>query len=160
MDERRTSAAERLIALLRDGEQGFRLLSEKVSHAECRAYLWEESQLRGIYADELERSLGPSGGAAHGSGTKLAALHRRWTEVKAALGASDHALLETAEICEWFAVRTYEELLGEGALPPEVESLAAAQAGSVRRSQVIVRQFRGITRNRQGATGGSDSGRA
>ena len=140
-------AAERLIALLRDGEHGFRLLAEKVSHPECRAFLWEESHLRGIYADELERSLGQAVGAVHG--TSLAALHRRWTEVKAALGASDYALLETMEICEWFAVKTYDEVLRDGALPDKVRNCVAEQTGSVHRAQAIVREYRRITRKQR-----------
>ena len=147
MDEQKALLeAKLLIALLRDGERGFRLLSEQVHHPECRAFLWEESHLRGIYAAELEHSLGKIDGTVHVTGTKLGALHRRWTAVKATLGASDYALLEATELCEWFAVKTYDEVLREGTMPDGVRELIAEQARNVHRSQAIMQEFRKITR--------------
>ncbi len=139
-----------LIALLRDGEKGFRELAGQIRHAECRAFLLEESVLRGIYADRLERSVREATGKAGGlawdeAGTRLGTMHRRWIAFKAAVGADDHALLETTETCEWFAAKAYEEALRDDALPDRVRKVIAEQARGVRQSRNMVQEFRRLT---------------
>ena len=136
-----------LIALLRDGEKGFRELAGRIEHAECRAFLLEESVLRGIYADRLERSmLEATGETWDEAGTRLGTMHRRWIAFKAEVGSGDHALLETTELCEWFAAKAYEEALRDGSLPGSVRKEVIDQARGVQQSRDIVHEFRRITR--------------
>ncbi len=136
-----------LIALLRDGEKGFHDLAERISHAECRAFLFEESALRGIYADQLERSTHEtSGEALRETGTRLGTLHRQWTALKALVGAGDYELLETTELCEWFAVKAYDATLRDKSLPGYVRDAVADQARSVHQSREMVQEFRRMTK--------------
>ena len=135
-----------LIALLRDGEKGFRELAGQIRHAECRAFLLEESVLRGIYADRLERSVREATGQApEETGTRLGTMHRRWIAFKAKVGADDHALLETTETCEWFAAKAYEGVLRDEALPGSVREVVVEQARSVRQARSVAQEFRKLT---------------
>ena len=136
-----------LIALLRDGEKGFLDLAGRVEHPECRDFLLEESALRGVYADQLERSTADTAGKiAHESGTRLGTLHRRWTALKALVGAGDHVLLETTELCEWFAVKAYDQTLRDRSLPGDVRAMVADQARGVHQSREIVQELRRLTK--------------
>ena len=136
-----------LIALLRDGQKGFRDLATRISDAECRAFLLEESTRRGIYADQLEQSTREATGELlQQSGTRLGTVHRRWTAFKALGGAGDYVLLETTELCEWFAVKAYAETLRDKSLPGSMRDVIADQARGVHRSREIVHEFRRRTK--------------
>ena len=122
-------------------------LAGRVEHPECRAFLLEESALRGVYADQLERSTADTAGKiARESGTRLGTLHRRWTALKALVGAGDHALLETTELCEWFAVKAYDQTLRDRSLPGDVRAMVADQARGVHQSREIVQELRRLTK--------------
>ena len=141
-----TSKTKRLLALLRDGEKGFRELSKQVSDADCREFLLQESHLRGAFADQLERATAQPSETEQQAGTGLGTCHRRWTAMKATLGAGDYALLETTEICEWFAVKAYADVLRDQSLNPAIRALVADQAKSVYQSRELVHEFRRGTR--------------
>ncbi len=141
------SAVHDLVALLRDGEKGFRELGERVQDAACREFLLEESVVRSAYAAELERAMRRvAAEEVHESGTALGSMHRQWIDLKAALGAGDRDLLGSTELCEWFAMRAYQEALEDPTLPPEIHAVIVEQAKGVRRSRDMVQEFRRGTR--------------
>ena len=62
------------------------------------------------------------------------------------MGAGDYALLETTEICEWFAVKAYDDVLRDESVDPAIRRLVADQAKSVHQSRELVQEFRRVTR--------------
>jgi uncharacterized protein (TIGR02284 family) len=112
-----------VIEVLHDGERGFAILSTELKTPSAANYFFEESQTRGQFASELELALSAvKNEVVEEGGTASGTLHRVWGELKAKLGASDHALLETAEQGEDVAKKAYEEALKLPDLPPSLKS--------------------------------------
>ncbi len=136
------AATQRLIELLRQGEEGFRNLSVRIADPECKAFLRQESIMRGIYADQLERSAEVRSLDLPEAVGRPGLFQRQWSALKARLAVGDHALLKTAETCEWFAVQAYEKTLCDGAVPAPLHDLIASQSRGIRQSHKIVQEFR------------------
>ena len=69
------------------------------------------------------------------------ALHRAWFEAKADLGLGDQAILNSVELGEDAAKKTYKEAL-DADLPDQVRALVERQAQSVLAAHDRVRDFR------------------
>ena len=126
----------RLIALLRDGEYGFRELGEQVASVKCQLHLVEESSTRAAYAEQLEPFLRPLPGTAgipfHApEGTPLGTVHRRWIDLRSAWGAQDPDLLQMLDVCESTARAAYADLLEAPALPSALRAILEAQLAHV-----------------------------
>jgi len=143
------SAVENLIALLRDGERGFAELAEHIHAADCRDFMKQESNVRAVFATELERVVYTATGMhLHPDGTRLASVHRSWLDLKARFGADDVSLLRATEMCEGFAVRAYQEVLENSTTPDAVRAVVAQQFQHVQRSQGIVQELRTLIKAR------------
>ena len=131
-----------LISVLRDGEKGFADVGEHLKHPEHRSFFISESQVRGKYADELERTVNRVTDAdVHETGTTLGAIHRTYTDIKARLGGGDATLLETATLGEDAAVKAYEAALSDYAVSDTVRALIQQQLSHVKQSQAQVKSF-------------------
>ncbi len=131
-----------LISVLRDGEKGFADVGEHLKHPEHRSFFISESQVRGKYADELERTVNRVTDAdVHETGTTLGAIHRTYTDIKARLGGGDATLLETATLGEDAAVKAYEAALSDNAVSDTVRALIQQQLSHVKQSQAQVKSF-------------------
>jgi len=87
-----------LIRVLEDGQKGMAELGERLHDPALRRYFLLESLTRANFRGELENILHRHGVAdVHETGTASGALYRAWAGLKSALGAGDHALLESAE---------------------------------------------------------------
>lgn len=132
-----------LISALRDGEKGFADLGEHIKNPTYKTYFLEEARVRGSYATELERAVNHTTNAdVHESGSAAGALHRTWGNVKAAVGAGDHSLLETAEQGEDTAKKAYKEALADTSVSDTIRALIAQQAEHVNLSHDKVKAFR------------------
>ncbi len=137
------SALRNLIAILRDGEQGFYELAVHVKDAGCREFLQEESFLRATFAVELERITAALTGADfHPKGTRIGTAHRRWLALKARLGAGDASLLSAVVPCENIAAAYYRAALGSRSTPPAIHALLQRQAEQRRRSRAMLDEMR------------------
>ena len=134
------AAVTRLIALLRDGEKGFLVLSERVHELHCRSYMLEEAFTRAAYAQELERLLA-AGETEHTTGTTLGMLHRAWLELTAEFGAADDALVEALHSCETVAIKAYELALLDASLPAVLHEAVAAQSAHIQQTLPLIRHL-------------------
>ena len=136
-------AIKNLISVLRDGEKGFVDIGEHLQHPEHRSFFIQEAQVRGRYAEELERAVNRTTDAdVHESGTTAGALHRTWGDLKAKLGGGDKTLLDTAEQGEDTAKKAYKEALDDASVSDTVRSLISKQYEHIQESHDTVRAFR------------------
>ena len=127
-----------VIESLIDGQEGLRKIGEELKNDTLKRYFLAESLKRAEFRGELEEILHQEsvpdikeGGTAEGT------FLRAWGGLKAKLGGSDHALLETAEEIEDSAVEAYEDAL-ERALPGPIREVLSQQAAHVQSSHDYV----------------------
>ena len=90
-----------LIRVLGDSQRGMAEIGERLQDQTLRRYFLMESLRRANFRGELENILHQHGVAdVNESGTMTGKVYRAWAELKAALGAGDDAMLETAEQAE------------------------------------------------------------
>ncbi len=102
VEETITSVIDSLI----DGQEGFQKTGEQLKNESLREFFLAESLTRAEFRGDLEEVLHQEG--VHDikeSGTVGGTLRRAWGDLKAALGASEHTILETAEKAEDAAVK-------------------------------------------------------
>ena len=131
-----------VINSLIDGQEGFLKFGEELKDETLKHYFLQESLKRAEFRGNLEAVLHDEG--VHDikeSGSVSGALIRTWGELKAALGAGDHSLLETAERAEDAAVKAYTEAL-KVKLPFPVRELLTTQAAHIQRSHDYVKAAR------------------
>jgi uncharacterized protein (TIGR02284 family) len=139
-------AVRTVIEVLHDGEKGFQSLGEKLKNPQAKSFFVEESATRGRFASELESALSSATGEkAQEGGTASGSIHRAWGELKAKMGGSDHALLETAEQGEDAAKKAYEEVLKMNDVPAPIQSVLRKQQTHIMQSHDRVRAMRDAT---------------
>jgi uncharacterized protein (TIGR02284 family) len=132
----------KVIASLQDGQKGFAEIGEHLKDDHLKRYFLAESLKRANFRAELENELHRAGMAdVKESGTVAGAMHRVWGDLKAKLGAGDHALLETAEQGEDEAKKAYKDAL-EQELPLPTRQLLTEQQSHVISSHNFVRDHR------------------
>jgi uncharacterized protein (TIGR02284 family) len=135
-----------LIETLKDGEEGFRSSSEKVTNPEIRAELLNLANQRASFARELQSEVTAIGGEPASSGSTSGAIHRGWIGLKAALtGNDDHAILAEAERGEDSAVKNYRDALSKD-LPSDIREVIDRQFRQVAIAHNQVRALRDGTR--------------
>ena len=133
---------EKLIETCRDGQKGFLEASEHAKDPQLRSFFAQQSLDRGQFAGELENELIHLG--KHDpkrEGSAVAAVHRGWLDLKAALGAGDESILSSAEAGEDNAKKQYENALQEK-LPEDLRAIIEQQAVKVRAVHDQVRGMR------------------
>jgi uncharacterized protein (TIGR02284 family) len=141
------AALHSVVDSLIDGQEGFQKFGEELKDESLKRYFLQESLKRAEFRGNLETVLHDEG--VHDikeSGTVSGALLRTWGDLKAALGAGDHSLLETAEKAEDAAVKAYSEAL-KARLPSPVRELLTTQAAHIQRSHDHVKAARALTRS-------------
>jgi uncharacterized protein (TIGR02284 family) len=131
-----------VIEILHDGHKGFADIGHALKDSTAKRFFLEETQTRSEFAAELENELHRMG--VHDvkeGGTTAGALHRVWGELKAKLGAGDHALLDTAEQGEDTAKKAYEEVLKEK-LPTPIRDLLTKQQAHILETHDKVKALR------------------
>lgn len=135
-----------VIQSLIDGQEGFQKLGEHIKDGTLRHYFAAESLKRAQFRGDLEEVLHQEG--VHDvkeKGTVGGAIHRTWGDLKAHMGGSDHALLETAEGGEDTAKKAYEKAL-EKVLPLPVKQLLDTQYAHISASHDYVKAARDSTK--------------
>jgi uncharacterized protein (TIGR02284 family) len=125
------SVLEKLIETNRNAQEGYRDAAEHIKDMQLRAFFNEQSTERANFAGELENEV-----IRHGkhdperSGNLAGVLHRRWIDLKTAMGAGDHAILSWLESGEDVSKKEYEEAIN-GNLPEDLKSILRRQAQAV-----------------------------
>jgi uncharacterized protein (TIGR02284 family) len=139
-------ALRSVIQSLIDGQEGFQKIGEHLKDETLRRYFAAESLKRAQFRGDIEEVLHLEG--VHDvkeSGTFGGAVNRTWGDLKAHLGAGDHALLETSEAGEDAAKKAYEKVL-EKELPLHIKQLLTTQYAHVQDSHDYVKAARDSTK--------------
>ena len=131
----------RIIAICRDGERGFRYAANHVRNPTFKATFLEIASQREQFASNILPHAQRLGGATEPDGSLGGALHRGWMTIKDAVGGHDDtAIVREAERGERIALGAYEDAL-DGLLPPSVRDLIESQCADVRHSHNRVHAF-------------------
>ncbi len=104
-----------LIAVARDGEEGYRNAAEHVNNAHFQTLFAEYAKQRAGFARELRAEVERLGGEPNDSGTLGAAVHRGWLDLKSALTGGDAgAIVAACETGEDSATAAYERVVNIG----------------------------------------------
>lgn len=125
-----------LIRLNIASELGFETAAEHVKNLALKLYLKSYAQQRAQFVDELHQELTFWGGAMRIARNPLAALHRGWIDIKAALviGRDQEALVVLRECLrgEQVAIESYRQAR-QAVLPVAVDELLQRQATQIQR---------------------------
>lgn len=136
------STLNNLIKTSIDGEQGFSISAENVSDPELKATLSERAHRCAEGARELQEQVRRLGGDPSMGGSASGAMHRAWTNVKAAItGKDDKAIMEEVERGEDVAVESYQKALNTD-LPEDIRAIVERQYQGVRENHDQMRQIR------------------
>lgn len=132
-----------LITVCRDSEQGFQFAAMDVNDPDLARIFAEYSAQRAKFVCELEQRVRVLRGDPVQSGGPVAALHRRWMDLKAALAANEiHAVLAECERGEDLATKAYGAALGEQDIDEQTMRLIQAQYELVQAAHDRIRQLR------------------
>ncbi len=131
-----------VIRTLLDGQKGLAEIGDHLKDERLKHYFLAESLKRAQFRGDVEEVLHQNG--VHDikeSGSVAGTLQRVWGDLKAKLGAGDHALLESAEQGEDAAKEAYADALKQD-LPLPVRQLLAEQQEHILTSHDYVRSQR------------------
>lgn len=137
------STLNSLIETLKDGQNGFREAAEASDDTTLKQTLSEYSLQRSRFAGELQAQvIGLGESDPEDSGSIVAAVHRGWIDLKAALTSRDrHAILAECERGEDSAVAAYRKAL-EADLPADIRQTVAAQQVEVQQAHDRIKALR------------------
>jgi uncharacterized protein (TIGR02284 family) len=121
-----------LTELIADGEHGYKRLVDGLKDRQTVLFCLEESSVRAEYHLELARLLKAIYNDGDQERSLLGRLHHGWLELEAALHVSDRVLLGTALHCEAVAISSYELLLEEEQIEPELRQTLDRQLRHLR----------------------------
>ena len=137
-----------LIQTCRDGQEGFRTAAEGVEDEELRQLFSDYSRQRAQFVGELQGEVRRLGGDPENEGSVVAALHRGWIDVKAAVtGRDEKSIISECERGEDSALANYREALDRD-LPANVRAAVERQFTKVKEAHDHVRAL-----ERTGAAG-------
>lgn len=140
------SVLEKLIQLCRDSQEGYRDAAEHVKSAELRNLFNRVSTTRAEFAGELENEVIRLG--KHDpdrTATTAGALHRRWVDLKVAVGGGDHSILSSLESGEDSAKKAYADALNDN-LPQDIKDILRRQSQEVFSTHDRIRTLRDQTK--------------
>ncbi|MEF3365854.1 PA2169 family four-helix-bundle protein [Methylocystis sp. 9N] len=131
-----------LAQVSRDGEKGFSAASEAVKDENLKQLFQRASARCAEGARELDEEIVKLGAMPDSGGSVSGALHRAWTNLKAAVtGGDDKAILEECERGEDVAKAAYQHALEED-LPPPLATIVRRQYQGVRENHDLIKRLR------------------
>lgn len=131
-----------LIETSKNGEKGFASAAEDAKAPELQELFRNRSRDCAAGAAELQAIVAQMGGEPEDSGTVAGAMHRGWTNIKAAVSSrSDLTLLEECEKGEDVAKADYDKALKE-TLPENVRAIVERQYQGVLHNHDQIRDLR------------------
>ena len=134
MNEKTLSILETLIAVCKDGEEGFQLASDEVKSSELQSLFLGYSLQRLRLSRDLETAASALGKsvAAEDAGVGRKACRTWMMPVDAVNARDEQAVLSECERGEDAAIAAYAIALEEPELPPAVRAMITAQALEVK----------------------------
>lgn len=137
-----------LIETCRDGQNGYREAAENVDDPQLRQFFNEQSLERAQFAGELENHVQRLGDRdPDRSGSIAGAVHRKWFDLKQALGGGTVTVLNSVEQGEDRAKEQYEKVLRDENIPADIRSVVQQQANRVFAAHDRVRDLRNRYKN-------------
>ena len=124
------SVLNHLIETCRDGERGFHLAAEQVASPALKALFTELADQRCAFANQLLPHAQRLGGEPPAEGTRAAALHRGWMDLKQAVIHTDRAVLTEVRRGDTVAVQAYTDAVN-GMLPPDTRDVVQHQCDAL-----------------------------
>jgi uncharacterized protein (TIGR02284 family) len=135
------STLNKLIQVLKDGENGFREAAEGVRDDQLKSLFSRYSQERAQMASDLRAAVRNLGGDPEQGGRVAAALHRGWMNIKVAVTNHDEAaIISECERGEDNAKHSYQEAL-ETDLPADTKRIIQEQYFKVKEVHDRVRSM-------------------
>ncbi|MGJ0508232.1 MAG: PA2169 family four-helix-bundle protein [Methylocystis sp.] len=136
------STLNHLAEISRDGAKGFADAAAAVQNPSLKTTLESASKRCETGARELDGEISKLGGRTDASGTTAGAMHRAWTNLKAAItGRDDKAILVECERGEDVAKAAYEEALRSN-LPMDIQTMVQRQYKGVVQNHDLVKRLR------------------
>jgi uncharacterized protein (TIGR02284 family) len=137
-----TKVLNNLIETSKNGEKGFASAAEDAKAPELQELFRNRSRDCAAGAAELQAIVAQMGGEPEDSGTVAGAMHRGWTNIKAAVSSrTDLTLLEECERGEDVAKADYDKALKE-TLPENVRAIVERQYQGVLHNHDQIRDLR------------------
>lgn len=145
-DQRHLSALNRLLRLCLASEKGFNVAAENVKNRGLKVMFKTYAQERAQFADILGKLVQEFGGKAGEGGGLLAAAHRGWINIKAAMTigqpATERVVLNEVARGEQVALRRYDDVLQEE-LSSEIRAVVEKQRERVAEVNERVQDLQG-----------------
>ena len=133
MNEKTLAILEKLIAICKDGAEGFEIAANEVRSSELQSLFQGYSLQRLRRAGELETAASALGRSVSTEPDSVSKAGRTWmAPAETGTVRDEHAVLSECERGEEAAVAAYTLALEEAELPPAVRATIATQAGEVK----------------------------
>jgi uncharacterized protein (TIGR02284 family) len=137
-----------LIAVCKDGEQGFAACASQASSVELKAVLQNRIAECRRAADQLQAHVQDLGGKPDVAGSVLGTVHRGWVAVRTTVSPSgDLAVLAECERGEESALESYRDALTQD-LPLPIHNLVETQMQGVQRNHDMIKRLRDSTQGK------------
>jgi uncharacterized protein (TIGR02284 family) len=121
-----------LLQLCRDGELGYATAADHVTNSQLKTVFTNYAKQRAGFVSDLESEVQRLGGTPSDSTGVMAALHRGWMDLKAAISGGDgEAIVAACETGEDHAVAQYERV-SDLDLPGQTNTLVQKQYEAVK----------------------------
>ena len=142
MIDNQKKTIEKLIEVLKEGQEGFKITSEKIENLSIKSQFLDFSEQRAKFIHQLDPYSSETTTSVEGIAVKaVGAIHKGWIDVKSALGGGDTAILNEAERGEDYAVKAYMDALEEP-LSQELSALIQEQFSVVKSIHDKVKSYR------------------
>ena len=135
METKNRKLVDRLEEILeknRDGQKGYVKAAENADSPQLQSYFRRKSTDRMQFNEALKRELVATYDEIDDDGSFTGTIHRAWMDIKSLFGSSDKSMLEEAIRGDKAAVKEYEEVLKEEALPMRVATIIREQQMKIR----------------------------
>ena len=128
-----TSKLDDLIVTLIDSVKGFEHSAEKADSARYREFFTEMARDRREAVATLQAASRAEGGKPADYGSAAGTLHRRFEDLRAALGAGDEAIIREVERGEDYLKEEFDRVLADDRMSPGAMAAVRETYASVRR---------------------------
>lgn len=129
-----TSKLDDLIVTTIDSVKGYEESAENAKSPRYEELFRQLAQERREIVSMLQAESRRIGGSPNDFGSAAATLHRRWQDLRAALGGGDEAVLKEIERGEDYLKEEFERALKDDGISPDTHGVIAECYGAVRRS--------------------------
>ena len=132
-DMHTTSKLDDLIVTLIDSIKGFENSAEAAEAGKYRSFFTDMASERRSAVELLQAASRAEGGTPAESGSAAGTLHRRFEDLRAALGGGDEAIIKEVERGEDYLKEEFERVLNDERMSPGAMAAVREAYESVRR---------------------------